>query len=208
MNSAVYLWSIGERRCQGYSAVPAQGTIDDDSINLGQIQWGTLSGHAHITGGVLSVWKSWVVFVLQSSWSHITFRTYYIIFMERREVVYVLRNQNNYDQKCNFSSFGPQKTAYWAAREKNLVILSFTYSVLYCFLFVEEKKPTSFINCSVSGNRKPRNSSWIYMRFWLGCQVWFNSRRPFRDGPAVSTRDEMKPPVIKAMHILFTVVVA
>lgn len=44
------------------------------------------------------------------------------------------------------------------------------------------------------------------MRFWLGCQVWFNSRRPFRDGLAMSTRDEMKPPVIKAMHILFTVV--
>lgn len=44
------------------------------------------------------------------------------------------------------------------------------------------------------------------MRFWLGCQVWFNSRRPFRDGPAMSTRDEMKPPVIKVMHILFTVV--
>lgn len=55
VNSAVYLWSIGERGCQGYSAIPAQGTIDDDSINLGQIQWGTLPGHAHITGGVLFV---------------------------------------------------------------------------------------------------------------------------------------------------------
>lgn len=65
--------------------------------------------------------------------------------MERREVVYVLRSQNNYDQKCNFSGFGPQKTAYWAASEKNLVILSFTYSVLYCFLFVEEKKPQALL---------------------------------------------------------------
>lgn len=55
VNSAVYLWSIGECCCQGYAAIPAQGTIDDDSINLGQIQWGTLPGHAHITGAVLSV---------------------------------------------------------------------------------------------------------------------------------------------------------
>lgn len=55
MNSAVYLWSIGESCCQGYPAIPAQGTIDDDSINLGQIQWSTLPGHAHITGVVLSV---------------------------------------------------------------------------------------------------------------------------------------------------------
>lgn len=55
VNSAVYLWSIGEHRCQGYSAIPAQGAIDDDSINLGQIQWGTLPGHVHITGAVLFV---------------------------------------------------------------------------------------------------------------------------------------------------------
>lgn len=96
------------------------------------------------------------------------------------------------------------KTAYWAASEKNVVISSFTYSVLYCFLF--GKKKQDFINCSVSGNRKPGNSSWIYMRFWVGCQVWFNSRRPFRNGPAMSTRDKMKPPTIKVMHILFTFV--
>lgn len=32
------LWLIGERCCQGYSAVLAQGAIDDDCINLGQIQ--------------------------------------------------------------------------------------------------------------------------------------------------------------------------
>lgn len=56
--------------------------------------------------------------------------------MERGEVVYV---QNNYYQKCNLSALGPQKTAYWAASEKNLVILSFTYSVLYCFFFVWKK---------------------------------------------------------------------
>lgn len=79
------------------------------------------------------------------------------------------------------------------------VILSFAYSVLYCFLFGWEKQ--TFINCSVSGNRKPGNSSWIYMRFWLGCQMWFNSR----DGPTMSRRDEMKPPLIKVMQILFTV---
>lgn len=53
VKSAVYLWSIGECCCQGYPAIPAQGTIDDDSVNLGQIQWGTLPGHAHITGVVL-----------------------------------------------------------------------------------------------------------------------------------------------------------
>lgn len=56
--------------------------------------------------------------------------------MERGEVVYV---QSNYYQKCNLSTLGPQKTAYWAASEKNLVILSFTYSVLYCFFFVWKK---------------------------------------------------------------------
>lgn len=56
--------------------------------------------------------------------------------MERGEVVYV---QNNYYQKCNLSALGSQKTAYWAASEKNLVILSFTYSVLYCFFFVWKK---------------------------------------------------------------------
>lgn len=56
--------------------------------------------------------------------------------MERGEVVYV---QSNYYQKCNLSALGPQKTAYWAASEKNLVILSFTYSVLYCFFFVWRK---------------------------------------------------------------------
>lgn len=86
----------------------------------------------------------------------------------------------------------------------------FSYSLIYIFWvilfpFWEEKKQ-DFINCSVSGNRKPGNSSWIYMRFWVGCQVWFNSRRPFRNGPAMSTRDKMKPPTIKVMHILFTFV--
>lgn len=60
--------------------------------------------------------------------------------MEREgEVVYVLYNQNSYDQKCNFSTLGPQNTAYWAASERNLVILSFTYSVRYCFLFRRKK---------------------------------------------------------------------
>lgn len=124
--------------------------------------------------------------------------------MERGEVVYGPHNQNNYYQKCDLSAFGPQKTVYWAACEKNLVIFSFTYSaVLFLFLCVEKEQ--AFINCSVSGNRKSGNYSWIYMRFWLGCQMWSNSRRPFRDVPTMSTREEVKPPIIKAMHILFTV---
>lgn len=89
--------------------------------------------------------------------------------------------------------------------EKCSYFLISILSVLCCFFFCVEKEQ-AFINCSVSGNRKPGNTSWIYMRFWLGCQLWFNSRRPFRDGPAMSTREEMKPPIIKAMHILFTVV--
>lgn len=67
------------------------------------------------------------------------------------------------------------------------------------------EKKQAFINCSVSGNRKLVNSSWIYMRFWLGCQLWFNSRRPFWDGTRMSTTDKMKPPLIKVMHILFIV---
>lgn len=52
VSSATCLWSIGERCCQGYPALPAQRAIDDDSIDLGQIQWGTSPGHAHITGVV------------------------------------------------------------------------------------------------------------------------------------------------------------
>lgn len=52
---AIFLWSIGECRCQGYPSISAQGTIDGDSFNLGQIQWGTLPGHAHITGAFLIV---------------------------------------------------------------------------------------------------------------------------------------------------------
>lgn len=130
--------------------------------------------------------------------------SYCIIFMERRELLYVPHNQNNYYQKCNLSTLGPQKTEYWAASEKNVVILSFPYSLCSVVSFSVWKKKQAFINCSVSGNRKPGNTSWIYMRFWLGCQLWFNSRRPFRDGPAMSTGEEMKPPIIKAMHILFT----
>lgn len=37
VKSAVYLCCVGERCCQGYSTIPAEGTIDDDCINLGQI---------------------------------------------------------------------------------------------------------------------------------------------------------------------------
>lgn len=118
--------------------------------------------------------------------------------------MYVAYNENSYDQKCNISTLGPQRL-HWAASEKNLVIFSFTYSVILFPFWVEgEEKQKLFINCSVPGNRKPGNSSWINMRLWLGCQVWFNSRRPFRDGPTMSTRDKTKPPVIKVMHILFT----
>lgn len=122
------------------------------------------------------------------------------------EVVYVLHNQNNCDQKFNFSALGPQRLHIELPVRKKKI----SYSLIYIFCVILFPfwvgKKQAFINCSVSGNRKPGNSSWIYMRIWLGCQVWFNSRRPFRDGPAMSTRDEMKPPIIKAMHILFTVV--
>lgn len=34
------------------------------------------------------------------------FRSYYIVFIEWDEVVNVLHSQNNYDQKCNFSTRG------------------------------------------------------------------------------------------------------
>lgn len=132
--------------------------------------------------------------------------SYCIIFIERRELLYVPHNQNNHYQKCNLNTLGPQKTEYWAASEKNVVIISFPYSLCSVVSFSVWKKNKLLLIVSVSGNRKPENTSWIYMRFWLGCQLWFNSRRPFRDGPAMSTREEMKPPVIKAMHILFTVV--
>lgn len=132
VNSAVYLWSIGECCCQGYSAIHAQGTIDDDSINLGQIQWGTLPGHAHITGVVLSV-EAALYLYCRAHKAVLCLNLLHYIYQVGGG--YVPHNQNNYDQKCNFSALGQQKTAYWAASEKNVVILSFTYSVLYCFLF-------------------------------------------------------------------------
>lgn len=204
MKSAVYLWSIGECCCQGYPAIPAQGTIDDDSVNLGQIQWGTLPGHAHITGVVLPTEAALYYRARKaaSCWELIKLYLCSVCVCVRGDMFSTIKK-------------AMIKSAILAHLGHKACILScqwekFSYSLIYIFSVILfpfwVKKKQAFINCSVSGNRKPGNSSWIYMRFWLGCQVWFNSRRPFRDGPAMSTRDEMKPPVIKAMHILFTVV--
>lgn len=85
---------------------------------------------------------------------------------------------------------------------KNMVIPSFTYFMLYCFLFWVAVTNFYYL---LSFRQRETASSWIYMRVWLGCQVWFNSNRPLQVGPSMSTRDEMKLPLIKVMQILLTV---
>lgn len=96
--SSFLLWSIGERRCQGYPAIPAQGTIDDDSISLGQTQWGTLPGHAHITGAALSLEAE---LYLQRGAHKATSRVE-LIELWRISVCFPAHNQNSYYEKVQF----------------------------------------------------------------------------------------------------------
>lgn len=175
-----HVWSIGEHSCQGRSAIPAQGTIDNDAINLGQIQWGALPGHTHFTGGLFMV-------VLQQRHVWNISLCLWII-------------------KCVIFTLGHKEWTLRCKRERISLVYIICVLLFPVWAGTKEKaifQPTSF-NCSVRDNGKPRKSSWICMRFWQGCQVWFNSRRPFRDGPSCQ-QGKMKPPLIKAVQILFTV---